>query len=136
MRIVCIAIFSVLTAVAQDHPIPTPPPNSIAVVGSVTRPGVYPVLTPSQLNTVTTAIAEAGGLIQYADHKAVIIRVDDQGQTRRIEVPLWDILNRKKPDVALQPGDILQVPDRPKRRLQGIPNIEPPNLLPISPRSA
>jgi polysaccharide export outer membrane protein len=89
----------------------------IIVEGSVVRPGIYPVQDPIALNTVMTAIAQAGGLIQYADHKAYIIRVDDQGVTHRIEVPLWDIQNRKKPDMTLQARDILQVPDSPKRRI-------------------
>jgi polysaccharide export outer membrane protein len=89
----------------------------IIVEGSVVRPGTYPVLDPISTNTVMTAIAQAGGLIQYADHKAYIIRIDDQGVTHRIDVPLWDIQNRKKPDITLQARDILQVPDSPKRRI-------------------
>ncbi len=89
----------------------------IIVEGSVVRPGPYPVLDPVSTNTVMTAIAQAGGLIQYADHVAYIIRVDDQGVTHTIKVPLWDIQNRKKPDVTLQARDILQVPDSPKRRI-------------------
>ncbi|HWE50772.1 MAG TPA: polysaccharide biosynthesis/export family protein [Bryobacteraceae bacterium] len=89
----------------------------IIVEGSVARPGVYPVQDPVTLNTVSTAIAQAGGLIQFADHKAFILRVDDQGVTHTIPVPLWEIINRRKPDITLQARDILQVPDSPKRRI-------------------
>ncbi len=135
MRIVCIAIISVLTAVAQVSP-----PHVIVVEGSVAKPGVYPIPYTGQLPTVTTAIAQAGGLIQYADHRAFIIRVDDQGLTHTIAVQLWDIMNRKKPDISLQPGDILQVPDSPKRRLlqdpHRTPNNDTPNMLPITNRPA
>jgi protein involved in polysaccharide export with SLBB domain len=114
VAIVCVAVLSALNAVAQTQT-PAVPPNSIVVEGSVSRPGVYPVQTPAELNTVTTVIAQAGGLIRYASHKAVIVRMDDQGQTIRVEVPLWDIINRRKPDIVLRPGDILQVPDTPRR---------------------
>ena len=94
-----------------------PEVGKIFVEGSVARPGAYPVVDPISINTVTTAIAQAGGLIQFAAHEAYIIRIDDQGMTHRIYVPLWDIQNRKKPDVTLLARDILQVPDSPKRRI-------------------
>ncbi len=126
--IVCAAGF---IALAQDQPAQIDRPHGIVVEGSVSRPGIYPILTPPSSNTVTTAIAQAGGLIQYADHKAFIIRVDEQGVTHTISVSLWDIINRRKPDIALQAGDVLQVPDSPKRRiaqktlLPGDPIIRP-----------
>jgi protein involved in polysaccharide export with SLBB domain len=116
-----IVILSALSAFAQN------PPSSIVVEGRVAKPGVYPIQTP---NTVMIAIAQAGGLIQYADHKAFIIRLDDQGVAHAIPVPLWDILNRKKPDIALQSGDILQVPDRPRRQIAP-KYMDTPNILPI-----
>ena len=94
-----------------------PEVGKIIVSGSVNRPGIYPVLDPVTNNTITTAIAQAGGLAQYAEHEAFIFRVDDQGVTHTIPVPLWDIIKRKKPDMRLQAKDILQVPDSPKRRI-------------------
>ena len=125
----CILIFSALTAVAQDRS-----KNVIVVEGSVAKPGSYPVLAPASTNTVTTAIAQAGGLIPYADHSAFVIRVDDQGVTRRIPVALWDIMNRKKPDVALVAGDVLQIPTAPHRRKP--PAIDIPKLTPVAPHAA
>jgi hypothetical protein len=138
IAILCIALLSALTVAAQDQPRPIHPPNSIVVAGRVAKPGVYPILTPGELNTVTAAIAQAGGLIQYADHMAFIIRVDDQGVIHRIEVPLWDIVNHKKPDVMLQAGDIVQIPESPRRRIAPQPGAprqidSPP---PGTPRSA
>jgi protein involved in polysaccharide export with SLBB domain len=94
-----------------------PEVGKIVVEGNVQRPGVYPVLDPLSTNTVMTAIAQAGGLAQYADHQAYIFRTDDQGVTHQIPVPLWDIQNRRKPDITLQARDTLQVPDSPKRRI-------------------
>jgi len=102
---------------AGGEAIRVPEVGKIIVEGSVARPGTYPVLDPISTNTVTTAIAQAGGLIQFAAHEAYIIRVDDQGLTHRIFVPLWDIQDRKKPDVTLLARDILEVPDSPKRRI-------------------
>lgn len=94
-----------------------PEVGKIVVQGSVMKPGVYPVLDPIANNTVSTAIAQAGGLAQFADHQAYIFRVDEKGNKFQIPVPLWDIINRKKPDMVLQAKDILQVPDSPKRRI-------------------
>ncbi len=94
-----------------------PEVGRIIVQGSVLKPGVYPVLDPLSTNTVTTAIAQAGGLMQYSAHYAIITRIDDQGVTHTINVPLWDIQDHKKPDVQLQARDILQVPDSPRRRI-------------------
>jgi protein involved in polysaccharide export with SLBB domain len=125
----CIFIFSALTAIAQDRP-----KDVIVVVGSVARPGAYPVLDPAFNNTVTTAIGQAGGLIPYADHIAFVIRVDDQGVTRRIQVALWDIINDKKPDVTLLAGDVLQIPAAPMRKKP--PVIDIPKVQPAVPRAA
>jgi polysaccharide biosynthesis/export protein len=94
-----------------------PEVGKMVVEGNIAKPGVYPVLDPTARNTVSTAIAQAGGLSQFADHIAYIYRADDQGVTHTIEVPLWEILNRKKPDMTLQARDILHVPDSPKRRM-------------------
>jgi protein involved in polysaccharide export with SLBB domain len=89
----------------------------IIVQGNVVHPGVFPVLDPIAINTVTAAIAQAQGLAQYADHKAFIYRTDEQGVKHTIPVPLWDILQRKKPDMILQAKDTLYIPDSPRRRI-------------------
>jgi polysaccharide export outer membrane protein len=94
-----------------------PEVGKMVVEGSVLKPGIYPVQDPAARNTVMTAIAQAGGLAQFAEHKAYIIRTDDQGQTHMIDVPLWEIINRRKPDMILQARDTLQIPDSPKRRI-------------------
>lgn len=91
--------------------------ENVIVQGNVVKPGVYPVLDPLALNTVTNAIAQAQGLAQYADHKAFIYRTDDQGVKHTIPVPLWDILQRRKPDMILQARDTLYIPDSPRRRI-------------------
>jgi polysaccharide export outer membrane protein len=91
--------------------------DNVIVQGNVVKPGEYPVLDPLSLNTVTSAIAQAQGLAQYADHNAFIYRTDDQGVKHTIPVPLWDILQRRKPDMILQARDTLYIPDSPRRRI-------------------
>ena len=130
----CVLILSALTAVAQDRREKTQPKNVVVVEGSVAMPGSCPLFDPASLNTVRTAIAQAGGLIPYADHDAFVIRVDDQGVTRKIQVALWDIINHKKPDVRLLAGDVLQIPTTPQRKKP--PAIDLPKLTPVAPHAA
>src|ERR1035438_402569 len=93
-----------------------PDVGKIIVSGSVTHPGPYPVLD-SAANTVMTAIAQAGGTIQYYSHTAYIYRPDDKGAMHEITVDLGKIQARKKPDITLQAKDILYVPDSSGRRI-------------------
>jgi polysaccharide export outer membrane protein len=93
-----------------------PDVGKIIVFGSVTHPGPYPVIDGAS-NTVMTAIAQAGGTIQYFGHTAYIYRPDDKGAPHEITVDLGNILKRKKPDVTLQAKDVLYVPDSSGRRI-------------------
>jgi protein involved in polysaccharide export with SLBB domain len=136
MRIVAVLAIPFVagfTAVAQDLPSRIERAHVIIVEGKVTQPGPYPTLEPGSTNTVLTAIAQAGGLLQSADRKAFIIRADDQGVTHTLAVSLSDIMAGKKPDVPLQAGDILQVPESPKTRIRmkdNLPQIDPPSVSP------
>ncbi len=93
-----------------------PEVGKIIVSGSVNQPGVYPVLD-SGTTTVQTSIAQAKGTIQFSSHVAYIYRPDEQGVQHEIKVDLGKILQRKAPDVPLQPKDILYVPDSSGRRI-------------------
>jgi polysaccharide export outer membrane protein len=93
-----------------------PDVGQVIVSGSVTHPGPYPILDGAA-NTVTTAIAQAGGTIQFFSHTAYIYRPDDKGAMHEITVDLGKILGRKKPDVTLQAKDVLYVPDSSGRRI-------------------
>jgi polysaccharide export outer membrane protein len=93
-----------------------PDVGKIIVAGSVTKPGAYPVLDGAA-NTVTTAIAQAQGTVQYYSHTAYIWRPDDKGVSHEIKVDLGGILKRKVPDVTLQARDVLYVPDSSGRRI-------------------
>ncbi len=88
----------------------------IVVAGSVMKPGVYNVLDNGQ-TTVQTSIAQAQGLIQFAGHTAYIYRSDESGVQHEITIKLWDIMQRKAPDVPLLAKDVLYVPDSSGRRI-------------------
>jgi polysaccharide export outer membrane protein len=96
--------------------ISVPDVEKFVVAGSVVRPGPYPVLD-GNANTVMTAIAQAGGTIQYYRHVIYIYRPDATGARHEIEVDLGKIQTRKAPDVTLQARDILYVPDSSGRRI-------------------
>ena len=84
----------------------------VYVIGSVTRPGGFVLSNDrSELSTLKI-LALAGGMTPTAksDH-VVIIRKNDQGQQREIEIDLRKILKRQAEDVQLQPSDVLYVPD-------------------------
>jgi polysaccharide biosynthesis/export protein len=93
-----------------------PDVGTFVVAGSVTKPGPYPILDGAA-NNVTTAIAQAGGTIQFFSHTAYIYRPDDKGAMHEITVDLGKILSRKSPDITLQAKDVLYVPDSSKRRI-------------------
>jgi polysaccharide export outer membrane protein len=93
-----------------------PDVGKIIVAGSVSKPGPYPILDGTA-NTVTTAIAQAQGTVQYFSHTAYIYRPDDKGAMHEISVDLGGILKRKVPDVELQARDVLYVPDSSGRRI-------------------
>lgn len=122
-----------LGASLQDSPMQVDQGQVIVVEGSVSRPGRYPFASPN--STVLTAIAQAGGLIGDADHKAFIIRVDNQGIRHTIAIRISDILRLTIPDVPLQAGDTLQVPSMPRRPIRDIPQNNSPSPS-VSPHPA
>lgn len=93
-----------------------PEAGKVYVVGNVKRPGAYPVQEPEG-TSVLKLLALAEGLAPYASRFAYIYRVDPRtGSKYELPVALQDILDRKQPEVLLQPGDILYVPDNRSKR--------------------
>jgi polysaccharide export outer membrane protein len=82
-----------------------PEAGKIFVLGNVRHPGAFPL---------RNALSE--GLLPYAEEIAYVIHHDESGAPQQIPVELTKILHRKAPDVALQAGDILYVPDNKTRR--------------------
>jgi len=94
-----------------------PTVEKIFVIGNVRKPGAFPI-TDNGAMTVLKAVALCEGLTQYSAKVAYIRRTDDRGGGRtEIPVELKKIMDRKAPDVDLQPKDILYIPDNSGRRL-------------------
>jgi polysaccharide biosynthesis/export protein len=81
--------------------------RNVFVTGQVIRPGGYPV---SGQMTVMQIISIAGGLTEFADGKAVILRAD-AGKQKPFEVNLNDVAKGKKieQNIVLKPGDTIMV---------------------------
>jgi hypothetical protein len=63
-------------------------------------------------------LALAEGLAPFATKRAYIYRQDAAtGSKHEIAIELNKILNRKAPDVPLQPEDIFYIPDNTGRRI-------------------
>jgi polysaccharide biosynthesis/export protein len=93
-----------------------PQAGNVYVVGSVKKPGVFPVRETAH-SSVLRALAVSEGLLPFAGQTAYIYRRQDaQTAANEIPVELKKITDRKSPDVPLLPGDVLYVPDRSGRR--------------------
>jgi len=94
-----------------------PEVGKIFVVGSVKKPGAYPIQETSG-TTVLQLLALAEGLVPYASEQAFIYRRDPTtGSKHEIPLELKRIMKRKAPDAPLQANDILYVPDNSGRRV-------------------
>jgi len=91
-----------------------PQAGIVYVMGAgVSQPGGYVLQSHGDQVTVLKAVALAHGLTSFAkSNDAVIMRNNRAtGQKDAIPVHIKQIENRKAPDVALLPNDILYVPD-------------------------
>lgn len=94
-----------------------PQQGRVSVVGNVRKPGLFPI-NRDERPTVLNAVAESEGLTPYASKRAYIYRsVDARQPKQEIPVELAKIMNRKAPDVPLEPGDLLYIPDNHNKRM-------------------
>ncbi|MBI4166007.1 MAG: polysaccharide biosynthesis/export family protein [Acidobacteria bacterium] len=94
----------------------------VYVVGAVNRPGGFPMSNDQEEITVLKAVALAQDVKATAIRsKAVIIRKNANFPDGREEIPvdLKMVLARRAPDPAMQPSDILFVPDSPGKKAMG-----------------
>ncbi len=83
--------------------------KTVQVIGAVNRPGA--VLFPAEDNmTIVEAIGRAGGQARIANLKKVQLK--HAGANESTEVNVEDIMRGEKPDIALQKGDVVNVPER------------------------
>jgi polysaccharide biosynthesis/export protein len=85
---------------------------NIFVFGEVRNPGALQVKMSKKL-TLLQAIAQAGGPTENAAKSRVTIKRKDRktGKETRINVNLNDLIKGKKPDIELQEGDVVFVPE-------------------------
>jgi protein involved in polysaccharide export with SLBB domain len=84
--------------------------REVSVLGQVNEPGSYPF---KERLTLVQAISLAGGMNPLAQTKKVkLIRETAQG-TKTYEIDVGAILESKRGDLPLQPGDIVFVPEAP-----------------------
>lgn len=93
-----------------------PEARKIYVAGNVKKPGAIPVRDGSPV-TVLKALGMSEGLTPYYKKTIFILRPDEAGAKREIPVELSQILDRKSEDIALQPEDILYIPDDNRKRV-------------------
>jgi polysaccharide export outer membrane protein len=90
-----------------------PQMGRVFVVGNVHKPGGFPAADGAEM-TVLKALALAEGLTPFSKKQAFIYRRSDASPSTppaEIVVELRKIMDRKSPDVALGPNDILYIPD-------------------------
>ena len=93
-----------------------PEAGRVFVVGSVKKPGAFRLDDGTAL-TVMKSLALAEGLAPFSAKEAYIYRQSDGGAREELTVPLRKILDRRAQDVAMNPNDILYVPDNRRGRV-------------------
>jgi protein involved in polysaccharide export with SLBB domain len=87
--------------------------SQIVLLGEVKKPGVYP-LPFGESTTLLQAIAGAGGFTDIASPDRVrIVRKTRDGHQTTLRVRVSDLLGGKgrEQDVALEPNDVIMVPE-------------------------
>lgn len=94
-----------------------PEASRIYIVGNVKKPGGFAVRDQGD-TTVLKLLALSEGLTPFATDTAFIYRREGAaGGRNEIEIALAKIMQRKSPDVVLQPNDVLYVPDNKSKRM-------------------
>jgi polysaccharide export outer membrane protein len=85
---------------------------NVFVFGAVRNPGALQAKMSKKI-TLLQAIAQAGGTAEGASKSGIVIKRKDNktGKETNIKVNLKDIIKGKKPDIELQEGDVVYVPE-------------------------
>ena len=83
--------------------------KNIYVLGKVNNPGKYPLTGPT---TVLQALAEAGGLAEWAKGDEIVILRTENGKQKKIEFNYDDVSKGKhlEQNIFLKEGDTIVVP--------------------------
>jgi polysaccharide export outer membrane protein len=79
------------------------------ITGNVAKPGAYSLSAPT---TVVQLIALAGGLLEFADRKNIVVMRTENGRPVAYRINYKDLVSRKnlKQNIELKPGDTVVVP--------------------------
>jgi polysaccharide biosynthesis/export protein len=102
-----------------NEEIRVPEAGKIFVLGNIHKPGAFPVRDPAD-NTVLKMVALSEGLMPYSAKIAYIVRRQEGEKPQEIPIELAKIMDRKSPDLSLEIGDILYVPDNKTRATMSI----------------
>ena len=82
----------------------------VYITGQVGKPGPYNLSGPM---TVLQLIATAGGVLEYADTKNIVVMRTENGKPASYAFNYKDVIKRKnlKQNIELRPGDTVIVPD-------------------------
>ena len=83
--------------------------RQVFITGNVAKPGSYPL--NSDMN-VLQLIAQAGGLLEYADAKNILVMRNDGGKPQQFKFNYKDVSRGKhlEQNIFLKPGDSVVVP--------------------------
>jgi polysaccharide export outer membrane protein len=98
-----------------NEEIRVPEAGKIFVLGNIRKPGGFRMRDPGD-NTVLKLVALSEGLMPYSQKIAYVVRRQESSAPQEIPIELEKILQRKAPDMPLEIGDILYVPDNKTRR--------------------
>ena len=102
---------------AGGEEIRVPEVGKVFVVGSVRKPGSFPIQSGEE-TTVLQMLALAEGLAPFASNQAFVYRRDPvTGSKHELPIELKKIMQRKAPDAPLEANDILYIPDNSGRRI-------------------
>jgi len=82
--------------------------KKIYVFGEVKKAGTFPY---EDGMSIVQAITLAGGFEKLADKNRIAVTRSIDGAEQRLEVPVKEIGEGKAPNFALEPGDIIWVPE-------------------------
>ena len=83
--------------------------RKVFITGQVSKPGPYPLGGPT---TVLQLIAQAGGVLEYADTENIVVMRAENGKPTSVRVNYRDLARGKNltQNLVLKPGDTIIVP--------------------------
>ncbi len=83
--------------------------RNVFITGNVAKPATYPLASEM---TVLQLIAVAGGILEYADAKNIVVIHTDNGHQQYLKFNYKDVVKQKnvRQNVILKPGDTVVVP--------------------------